>query len=309
MEDKKKISLVIPVYNRADVLRRTLDYVAGQDTRDFSLILVDNNSQDDTLRVITEWTESHKDIDSHIYIEKTPGAAAARNCGLRNVATEYVMFFDSDDFMAGSHISSALKTAISNPDADVIGWDGLQEQPNHRFKTARFSVKYPMRDHLIFGTLSTFRYAIKTDFLRKVGGWNEKVRVWDDYELGVRILLGNPEMVKRSGEKLVRSFYGDDSLTANKFSGNSGLWEYPLDLIEGYLKNSYPSMLPWIDYRRAVLAAFYKMEGDDANARRLLDKTISSKITSPLLIKLLYYWHLKVKTGAWIIASLFLPRR
>lgn len=307
MSGEKKISVVIPVYNREKIVLRTLECLSLQNTRNFTLILVDNNSQDNSLAVITDWAKKNKDIDCLICTEQTPGASAARNAGLRRVATEYVMFFDSDDVMDYDHISSVLSEINSNSAVDVIGWEGLQEQSNGKFKLARFMVSHPMRNHLIFGTLSTFRYAIKTDLIRKVGGWNERLHAWDDYELGVRILLANPIMVKRKSKLKVKSFFSRVSLTANTFSGNVSLWEEPLNMIESHLKEHYPQMLPWIDYRRAVLAAFYAMEDDDKNAERLLSKTISDGRTPEWLVKLIYFWHLRVKTGAWLIASLFLP--
>lgn len=308
MGGEKKISVVIPVYNREKIVLRTLECISLQDTRDFNLIIVDNNSQDNSFAVITSWAERNKDINCLICTEKTPGASAARNSGLRHVVTDYVMFFDSDDVMDYNHISSVINEINSHPNVDVIGWEGLQEQSNGKFKLARFTVTHPMRNHLIFGTLSTFRYAVKTELIRKVGGWNEKLRAWDDYELGVRILLAKPVMVKRKSKPKVKSFYSTVSLTANTFSGNVSLWEDPLNEIENLLAERYPQMLPWIDYRRAVLAAFYAMEEDDEEAQRLLSKTISDRRTSEWLIKIIYYWHLKVKTGAWLIASLFLPK-
>ena len=53
MGGEKKISVVIPVYNREKIVLRTLECISLQDTRDFNLILVDNNSQDNSFAVIT----------------------------------------------------------------------------------------------------------------------------------------------------------------------------------------------------------------------------------------------------------------
>ena len=306
MSNQKSISIVIPVFNRERIVLRTLECIALQDTRDFTLIIVDNNSTDESLSVVSSWAKRNPDIDCIILSETKPGAAAARNCGLRHVTTEHVLFFDSDDYMAHNHISSAISLIKSNPEADVFGWEGLQEQKDGKMKTARFSVQNPLREHLIFATLATFRYAIRTDLIRKVGAWNEDLRTWDDYELGVRILLENPIIVKRPGKPLVKSFFSEISYTANAFSANTAMYEKPLNLIEVYLKDKRPDLLPWIDYRRAVLAAFYAMEDDAQNAARLLKQASSGK-TPTWIVKTLYFWHLNVKTGAWIIARTLFP--
>lgn len=307
VRNKPILTIVIPVYNREKIVVRTLNYIAAQDTREFDLVIVDNNSSDETLSAVRQWADRNKDINTKILSESRRGAAAARNCGLANVTTEFVMFFDSDDYMAPTHVSSAIETIKDNPGVELVGWDCKAEQRDGSFRKQRFVTEHAMMHHLVLGCLSTFRYAAKTELVRRAGGWDESMKVWDDYELGVRILLEKPIIAKRKGKALVKSFWSDVSLTATTFADHAGDYEHPLNTIENHLKQCYPKLLGWIDYRRAILAAFYSMDGDEDAAKRLMKIALSGK-TNSLVVKFIYHWHRRVHRGAWLIARYFLPK-
>ena len=83
------LTIVIPVYNRQDIVNRTLISVASQTARPLNVILVDNNSTDNTLATLSQWKSLVESDDFQITIltETQTGAAAARNCGLHNVTT------------------------------------------------------------------------------------------------------------------------------------------------------------------------------------------------------------------------------
>lgn len=303
MTEAKILTVVIPVYNRADIVGRTLQCLSEQDTRDFALILVDNNSQDDSLNVLQTWKNENTDIDCTIFSEKKPGATAARNCGLRNVTTEYVLFFDSDDVMFPEHLSSIIKSVSDFSHPDIIGWDGLQELAGGKTRTVKFTTRNMVRNHLVLSILSTYRYAAKTELVRRVGGWNEELTIWDDYELGIRLLAANPTMKYRQGKPLVKSFYTAESYTSTHLSDKQEKVEKCLDEVEKTVKKHFENFLPWVDYRRAVLAAFYDLEGDKSNAERLLNEACRS-VTPPAIVKTLYHWHHIFGRGAWIIARI-----
>ena len=95
MTSEVQITIIIPVYNRAEVVKATLDSVAMQLYRPIDVILVDNNSSDNTLEVLNEWKQAVESDDFRVKVlsESNPGATAARNRGLKEVTTPYTMFF------------------------------------------------------------------------------------------------------------------------------------------------------------------------------------------------------------------------
>lgn len=89
------ISVITPIYNRAEYVRKVVDTLERQVFKDFELILVDDGSEDD-LRPAIANVETEFPIRL-IRLDRNTGAASARNCGIENARGRYVAFLDSDD--------------------------------------------------------------------------------------------------------------------------------------------------------------------------------------------------------------------
>ncbi|MCM1332763.1 MAG: glycosyltransferase [Bacteroides sp.] len=281
------ISIVIPVYNRAHIIERTLDSIYNQDTRPINLILVDNNSSDNSLEVISRWKERHhsKDFDITITSENTiQSASAARNKGLSLVKTPYVMFFDSDDIMRPNHISRAARAFNDDPELDIAGWDVMFHALDGSTSIRPFADKDIVFRHTFNATLATQRYAASTSLVRAAGGWNPTVLGWDDYELGMRLLGKNPKLMRLGDEITVDVMESKESITGTDYSSRSTQWEYALDIAEKHFrKNNWN--ISWINLRRVILAALYAREHSPESSR-LLKETLTHE---PLPIKRALY--------------------
>lgn len=97
------ISVIIPVYNARDYLRRCLDSVLNQIFTDFEVILVDDGSTDESGGICDEYAE--RDSRITVYHKKNEGASLARKYGLERAGGEYVTFIDSDDWIANDYLS------------------------------------------------------------------------------------------------------------------------------------------------------------------------------------------------------------
>jgi glycosyltransferase involved in cell wall biosynthesis len=89
-----KVSVIIPTYNRHDIITATIESVLAQTERDLEVIVVDDGSTDDTCKVV----EGLQDGRVSYFYKINGGAASARNLGLSKCKGEYVTFLDSDDF-------------------------------------------------------------------------------------------------------------------------------------------------------------------------------------------------------------------
>lgn len=271
------ISIVIPVYNRATLVNRTLNSIAAQTLRPLNIILVDNNSTDNTFAVLTRWKEENETDSFKISVlqERQPGAACARNCGLKAVTTPYVMFFDSDDTMSVGHTQNIHHAIAENPDADIIGWDITMHNIDGSTAKKKCHIKKPLFNHIFHCSLSTVRYIVKTDFIIKVGSWNSTVKGWDDYELGVRLLLSKPIFKHINVCDNVHVLCQQESITGTDFASSPEKWEYALDCctksIESYAQKN---AILWIEVRRCILAGMYAKEGDKINSQRLLGEVL-----------------------------------
>lgn len=279
-----RLGIVIPVYNRAGVLERTLDSVLCQTLRPLHVVLVDNMSTDDSAAIMYRWkpVAEAAGIKVDILTESRQGAAAARNRGLEAVEEEYVMFFDSDDTMAPEHASRALQGFDSVPGTDVVGWDVEMVLADGRSHIGVFSARDTMWHNIMHGSLSTQRYAARTELIRHVGGWDNTVRGWDDIELGSRILKQHPTLIKLSGAPTVRTYYSTASITGDSFSSGHGKWEHALDCMERTL----PDKWRWICVRRAQLAGLYAAEGHKDFSEELMNEILERE--PKLFYRLIY---------------------
>lgn len=100
-----RFSIIIPTYNRAHIISKTIDSVLSQSYSDYEVILVDDGSTDNTNEVI----ERFKDPRIKYFKKENGERGAARNYGLERATGEYVNFFDSDDIMYSFHLEKAIE--------------------------------------------------------------------------------------------------------------------------------------------------------------------------------------------------------
>ena len=264
------MTIVVPVYNRSGLVLRCLDSIAAQTYRPLRLIIVDNHSTDRTPEVLEKWKRVNATPQMEVTLLDEPrrGASVARQTGFNYALTQsggdYVMFFDSDDTMEPGLVERAMKTFDMYPDLDIVSWavriHGLDKKV-HRSHTSGDSIS----THMVHSLLRTQGYAVRKDYFRRHGGWNTDLGGWDDWELGVRLLLGTPRM-KIVGMVPVDVYCREDSITGKDFSSKEGEWERALDAAEEAIRKSEDpakvKLLRWVNYRRAILAAHYNREGN-----------------------------------------------
>ena len=111
-----KVSLIIPVYNTEKYLRRCLDSVISQTHKNLEIILVNDGSKDNSLKICQEYKNND---DRIIVIDKeNTGVSRTRNTGLDIASGEYICFSDSDDYLFDDYVEYLLMLAVEN-DADI----------------------------------------------------------------------------------------------------------------------------------------------------------------------------------------------
>lgn len=302
------ITIVIPVYNRADLVGATLRSVASQTVRPLEVVIVDNGSTDATVEVVSRWADEVAPLGVSVKIlsEEKRGAAAARNRGLAEVATPYVMFFDSDDIMAPNHVADFVSAIESDPLADILGREVTIRLLDGASLAGRFTDRDIMVNQLLHSVMATQRYVVRTELIRRVGGWNEELLGWNDWELGVRLLLESPRVKVVAGAPSVEVMSQAESITGVDFSSRPGQWEAALDAVgQELVKAGRGDLMRWVDLRRVILASYYRREGAVAEADRLLNATLS-RCSARLRLRLLHRQHLLMGRGTSFLGRMLL---
>lgn len=319
--DSRPVSVVVPVFNRAGIVERSLQSIYNQTYRPIRLIVVDNNSSDATREVVKNWISSHSDdgFSAVLLSERKQGAAAARNRGLEAVSSEWVFFFDSDDVALPEMVASAMEEADSNGDADMVFWRTADVGSDGRLSPRRFARTNLLQRHIYNALLATQAYAVRTDFIRRCGGWNEILPCWDDWELGLRLLCHNPR-IRGIDRVLVHIYPQKDSITGTDFHSKAGKWELAISEMESFALSLPFSLrmkvLRMLCYRRVNLAALYAREKHAQLGRRLRDATFvhplyySKSVSGPglnlpdrLLLRAIYHYTRLGGRGAYLLWS------
>ena len=121
MENKPKISVIIPVYNTEEYVERCLETVLNQSYNNIEIIIVNDGSNDLSHNIISKIIQNHQNIN-YIQLEHNIGVGNARNCGIQNAHGEYIGFVDSDDWVDSSFYEQLLNSILSyNADIAVAG--------------------------------------------------------------------------------------------------------------------------------------------------------------------------------------------
>lgn len=297
-------SVIVPVYNRENLITRCLDSIARQNYTPLEVIIVDNASTDTTRQRVLDWISYHNEDPGKTYriMEcTTPGAAAARDAGAREAAGEVLFFFDSDDAMRQGYVGNAMHEFALDPDLEIVGWrilfhnlDG-SERKSHLWKAENTMVA-----HLINAVLRTQGHASRRTFHLASGGWNHNMPVWDDWELGFRLMLANPKV--KVLDKIQADVYCQEvSITGTSFTPKQGLWEAAIDSMEKSLEESdYPKkerIRRILAYRRVILAASYKREENVKQAEKILGLAMGQQRINPLQRLILRFSYMYTACG------------
>jgi glycosyltransferase involved in cell wall biosynthesis len=209
-----KLSIIIPTYNRKDILRKTLDAYCSQSAQEeiVEILVLDDESTDGTAEAVSEFSRG-ADIPVRYFRLPHRGQAAARNYGIRAAKGRLVLFGDDDIVPAPDLVAEHLAWHGKYPEPSV-GVLGLVKWAPE-FGPTPF-MKWLAKDGVLFaygclkpGEEVGFRYfyscnlSLKTDFLRENGVFDEDFKGYgfEDIELGYRLekkglrLLYNPRGV------------------------------------------------------------------------------------------------------------------
>ncbi len=299
------VSVIMPYRNRAASLERAMQSVRAQRYRPLQLILVDNGSTDDSHAIAETFKEKYEKPDFSVLSTDCPteGASCARNRGLEKAEGAYVCFFDSDDEMSYDYISSVAPIARARK-LDAVFSVTNMVMPDGSVVARNYGRSMNPAAQILSGMLSTQGIFVSKAFLVRLGGWNELLPCWNDWELGLRLLLAHPSACWYSKKPFHRIYQHADSITGNSYSPNCDNIVKALHAAQTDLDNCPTDEARRcrraLLYRSAIMAALCRREGNKDCARRLWTAFGKGLHTVPAF--LLYAYTRMGGRGAWRIA-------
>lgn len=208
-------SVIIPFYNREKYLGKAVESVLNQSHADWELILVDDGSTDDSLRIATSFADSRVKV---IFNSTNSGNAVARNTGWKSANYPWVAYLDSDDWYEPDYLGRMAQAIRSNPNSGFF-WTGVrfvQEGANTQkeefWKPSKALPSDTFFDQLRIGTNAGVCFS--KSVLEELGGFESRLRASVDREfflrispkhegrgvdfIGVNCLIGMHESVRKS---------------------------------------------------------------------------------------------------------------
>lgn len=307
------VSIVIPIYNRADLIKRTLDSVKDQTYRPLEIILVDNNSEDSSLSVCRMFQKETNSEDFKVIVteENKKGANAARNKGLKLATGKYVSFYDSDDEMLPNRISDIM-SAFKEYHSDVVAFSSLMQNEKGEYCSKCIYCETSVVNQILTGSLATQCFVARTELIRKIGGWNETLFRWQDWELGVRIMLSSPHICWLKNNSFDIIHVHSQSITGKDFSSSYYSLLDSIHSVRRLIENSENadklSMLEALYFRQIQLCAILKYEGRIDLSNHCQADLQNSFCTGykKFIFNVLAIYISRGGRGAWRIARFFL---
>ncbi|MFZ0612874.1 MAG: glycosyltransferase [Desulfobacterales bacterium] len=198
------ISVIIPTYNRAWVVRDAIDSVLGQSHADFELIVVDDGSTDGTPRILDAYGDRLQVIR-----QERGGVSAARNRGIAAAAGPLVALLDSDDLWLPNKLAVQVDFFKNNQSALICQteeiWirNGLRVNPAKRHRKPSGMI---FERSLELCLVSPSAVMARRELFDLVGLFDESLPACEDYDLWLRVgsrfpvhLIDRPLVIKRGG--------------------------------------------------------------------------------------------------------------
>lgn len=214
---KPLISIIVPVFNRSDLLREALESVKMQSYENWEVVIVDDNSTENLEAMITKLLDSSK--FKYIKNSRNLGPNNSRNIGLNNSKGSYVSFLDSDDIILPDKLTKLVNIAISGNGDYIYGGWCWKNFADGKFRICRVPIKHT---GLING-LPRWCYNIVPDLVRTKVALKEmfshEIQSMELYDFNIRLYKN----YKVDFVPEILSHYRDHSGVRNSSNLGSGI--------------------------------------------------------------------------------------
>lgn len=241
----KKITVVIPTYNKAEYIEQTIESVLRQTYTDWEIVIVDDCSSDNTEQVVQKYLSEKIRYFKH---STNWGPGATFNDGIEKANTDYVTLIASDDVLLPRHLELVMNEFKKQKTVEAVFSRLKVIDENGKYLNRNiappFTDKYRMLHHLFYveNDIPSPGIAFKKELFKKIAPYNSALILTHDYDLNVRVLMHVQTSIVSEPTVLYRRF----SEASNNLSGNTS-WFHICYAIE----------------RKAVLDNFFKLNYDD----------------------------------------------
>ncbi|WPP53321.1 glycosyltransferase family 2 protein [Catalinimonas niigatensis] len=188
-----KVSIIIPVYNRVDLIEECIQSIKKQTYANFEVIVVDDGSTDGSYEYIQKVSQQDNRIKALRRDRLPKGAPTCRNMGISKAEGEYIIFLDSDDLLAPFCLEQRLSYFQQHSEYDFLVFSMLLFKEKAGDMNLLWNIDRKEDDLLRFlrsdSVWSITGPIHKKKSIEAIGGFDESLPFWQDLDLHVRMLI------------------------------------------------------------------------------------------------------------------------
>src|SRR6478672_10157769 len=177
------ISVIIPVFNGEKTIYETVQSVLNQTFKNIEVIIINDGSQDKTLKIV----ESIQDNRLKIFSYANAGLAASRNRGINLASGEYISFIDADDLWVPDKLEAQLKALQTNPEAVIAySWtDYIDEDGKFLYPGSHVTLSGNVYKDLLLNNFleSGSNVLVRQQAFKEFGYFDESLTAAEDWEM------------------------------------------------------------------------------------------------------------------------------
>lgn len=217
-----RVSVVIPAFNAATFIHRTLESIRAQSFQEYEIVVVDDGSSDETAKVVDRFLTRYG-LEGRCMRQSNRGIAGARNAGIREARTEYIALLDHDDLWYPNKLQAVMTIFATHPGVDLVCHNEHIAENGSVIRVSRNGpLTLNMYERLLFdgNALSPSATTFKREVALSLGGFREDPRfdTAEDYDFWLRLsrrgtlyflgeVLGRYQVVDRAASRRIVYHY------------------------------------------------------------------------------------------------------
>lgn len=191
-------SVIIPLYNKAPYIHKTVESVLGQTFGDFELIIVDNGSNDGSSEIVSQFNDPRLAVHR---LEENVGVSNARNIGVGQSSAPFITFLDADDWWEPTFLEEMKGLIERHPGAGIYG-TGYYIVKNGKKRVAPIGVDEDFTEgeinycqvyaKTLCMPLTSISVAMPRAVFDGAGGFPPNIKLGEDFILWVHVALKHP---------------------------------------------------------------------------------------------------------------------
>lgn len=258
--NKDLVSTIITTHNRKNLVIKAINSVLSQTYKYIECIVIDDNSDNETKKIIEPFIIKGQVKYYHIDANESQGGCYARNLGVKISSGEFIAFLDDDDEWLPTKIEKQVDILKNNIDVGFV-YCGMIREKNYSkrivediFNLNKFPEGDLSKEILIKVICNTSQIMMRKSLFYDVGGFDLKLRYWQEYDLCVRVFQKTKVRCVHENLVLYRIISNDKERLSNNIDGYEDTVKYILTKYDHFYRK--------LSYKEKTLRKYYiSMDG------------------------------------------------